>query len=76
MPDELQDVDLAGDALDVRHIDDALFLEDLYGDSFLSKRAGAHLYLAERPLSDGLADDVVADLAGLSRCPYLYIGLS
>lgn len=75
MPNELEDVYFTGNSLDIGNIHDSLLLKDLYGHTFLSECVCSHFDLSEGTLSDGLADNVVADLTRLGRCSYLYIGL-
>ena len=53
--DHLQDLDLAGHALHVRHLADAVLLEDLHGHLLARQLVRAQLDLSERALADALA---------------------
>jgi hypothetical protein len=65
MSNQLEDVDLTGDALYICHVHDALFLEHLHRDLFSGEDVRAELHLPEGALADGLTKDVVSDRLGV-----------
>ena len=54
VPDDLQDVDLSGHSLHVRHVRDPVLLQDLHGHLLSRQNVRAQSHLPERSLPDRL----------------------
>jgi hypothetical protein len=66
MTDQLQDVYLSGNSLDVAHILNLLFFEDLDSHFLAGQVVISELDLSEGALAYGLAKNIVADVFELS----------
>lgn len=55
----LENFDLAGDALDVSDLHDALLLEDLDSDLLASREVESDFHLPKRAFADRFAQDVL-----------------
>jgi len=64
MLQELKDVDLTSHTLHISNIYYPLLLENLHGDFFTCEDMSAQFHLAEGPLANGFAQNVMADRLG------------
>lgn len=55
MPDQLQDVNLPRDPLHVRHVDNTILFEHLYGHLFTREGVRTQFHFSEGALANSLA---------------------
>jgi hypothetical protein len=73
MPDRLQDVDLAGHALDICEVNDPFLFKDFDRNRFPCKEMRAELDLSKGPFADGPADHVMPHFLSRSAATIFFL---